>query len=227
MVRGIVSKAARALVRELKEGDSRGAVHLVGMYRGVLIGQGRGVFGLRREDAEEIADDVLLTVVEKIGSFEFKRGDFDFHAWILAIFRNRVRDFVRRRALTGGLLFWDEGAEGAEGAEGGEGGGRGGGRSGGVEREVVAEIVRQYQEGLQDSTENASEKLAAIDQVLEEMEPWERILLRSRALEIPYEEIARYAGKSAATLKVYHNRVMKKFVKRLTEYFPELADYAA
>lgn len=54
-------------------------------------------------DAEEIASDVLLAVVKKIDSFEFKRSDADLHYWVMTIFRNRVRDFMRHQAWTEGL----------------------------------------------------------------------------------------------------------------------------
>ena len=59
--------------------------------------------------------------------------------------------------------------------------------------------------------------------MLEVMESWERVLLRCRALDVPYEEIARYTGKTPAQLKVYHSRVKQKFVRLLAERYPELA----
>jgi len=54
------------------------------------------------------------------------------------------------------------------------------------------------------------------------METWERVLLRCRALDVPYEEIARYTGKTAKQLKVYHARVKKRFMKLLAQHYPEL-----
>lgn len=94
--------------------------------------------------------------------------------------------------------------------------------------DVARAIVRQYEESLRNSDEGAdadgcSEKLNVIAETLDGMEPWERVLLRCRALDVPYEEIATYTGKPVKQLKVYHGRIKKKFVKLLAQRYPELA----
>jgi DNA-directed RNA polymerase specialized sigma24 family protein len=66
-------------------------------------------------------------------------------------------------------------------------------------------------------------RLQVIATVLDGMEAWERVLLRCRALDVPYEQIAAYTGKPAKTLKVYHARVRKKLMTRLSAYYPEIA----
>jgi len=161
--------------------------------------------------------DVLLTVVHKIGTFQFKRSDGDFHYWVMTIFRNRVRDFMRHRALTEGLqVHFDEAA--LEDDE----------LYSSAEREVVRIVIGRYEDSLR-SPDSENErvgggnagKLQIVVQALEQLETWERVLLRCRALEIPYEEIAQYTGKSAKQLKVYHARVKKKFLKLLAERVPE------
>lgn len=202
---------------ELKEGNPLGCRHLVNMYQERLVGEGVAVFGLVQEDAEELVSDVLLTVVSKIQTFEFRRNEGDFHLWVMTIFRNRVRDFVRGEAITKGL---EERFEGS--AIDGEG------ELSGAEREVVAEIVRRYQDSIREKDEPpgnsaGQEKLRIVAETLDKMESWERVLLRCRALDVPYEDIAGYTGKPAKHLKVYHARVKKKFVTMLAMHFPELA----
>ena len=203
---------------ELRAGDRRGCLHLVEMYQGRLIGEAMRVFHVPREDAEEIVGDVLLAVVRGVGRFEFRRGDGDFHYWVMSIFRNRMRDFIRRRALTDGLVqpYQESSLE----EEGGYTE---------TEREVVEAIVQGYQSSLRDGSEGScgggpAEKLKVISDVLDAMQPWERVLLRCRAMDIPYDEIAGYVGKPARHLKVYHGRVKKKFVQLLAEHFPELIE---
>jgi RNA polymerase sigma factor (sigma-70 family) len=207
----------RDIVRELKEGSRMGCSHLIDLYQDRLIGEAAEVFHLPFEDAEEIVSDVLLAVVQKIQSFEFKRSDGDFHYWVMTIFRNRVRDFVRRHASTEGIMeMFDEAADETSFTS--------------TEREVIALTVRQYEEALHDTEEepvsdvsqSRSDRLETIVETLEGMEPWERVLLRCRALDVPYEEIALYTGKTVKQLKVYHGRVKKKFVKLLAERYPEL-----
>lgn len=98
-----------------------------------------------------------------------------------------------------------------------------------TEREVVRSILRNYEESLSSPEENegsakssARGALEVIAEVLDQLETWERVLLRCRALEIPYEEIARYTGKTAKQLKVYHARVKKKFLNLLGRQTPKV-----
>jgi RNA polymerase sigma factor (sigma-70 family) len=205
------------IVRELKEGDQRGCRHLIDAYQGRLLGEAVHVFQVPFLDAEELVSDALLTVVNKIETFQFKRSDGDFHYWVMTIFRNRVRDFMRHRALTDGLLErFDEAAlEDDESYSS-------------TEREVVRTVIHRYEDSLrspESETEHVgagkSGKLQIVVEALERLETWERVLLRCRALEIPYEEIAHYTGKTAKQLKVYHTRVKRKFLKLLAERVPE------
>ncbi|MCZ6776268.1 MAG: sigma-70 family RNA polymerase sigma factor [Ignavibacteria bacterium] len=206
----------RQLVEELKERNRLGCVHLMDRYQDRLLGEARHVFHIPNEDSEEIVSDVLLAVVNKIHGFEFKRSDGDFHLWVMTIFRNRVRDFVRRRALTEGLVenFEESQLENEDSYSS-------------TEKEVVASVVRQYEEDLRQPEgdvldQSSSSKLQAVVETLDLMEAWERVLLRCRALDVPYEEIAKYTGKSPKQLKVYHARVKKKFVNLLSKRYAEL-----
>ncbi|HEX3677521.1 MAG TPA: sigma-70 family RNA polymerase sigma factor [Sphingomicrobium sp.] len=54
-----------------------------------------------RSDADDIAQDVCCTLVEKIGSFH---GQAKFTTWLTAITFNACRDFRRRRRSLGGMI---------------------------------------------------------------------------------------------------------------------------
>jgi RNA polymerase sigma-70 factor (ECF subfamily) len=54
-----------------------------------------------RADADDIAQEVCCTLVEKIGSF---RGQARFTTWLTGITFNACRDFRRRRRSLGGML---------------------------------------------------------------------------------------------------------------------------
>jgi RNA polymerase sigma-70 factor (ECF subfamily) len=54
-----------------------------------------------RADADDVAQDVCVTLVEKIGGF---RGDAKFTTWLTGITFNACRDFRRRRRSLGGML---------------------------------------------------------------------------------------------------------------------------
>ncbi len=205
----------KIVVGELKDRNRLGCSHLVDLYQARLINEAVRVFHVPAEDADEIVSDVLLLVVKNIHSFEFKRGDADFNSWVITIFRNKIRDFVRKEASTGDLLERFEEADLEVEKQYSK-----------VEREATESIVRAYQDEVR-RTEGESDtpvaaKLLAIADALDRLESWERVLLRCRALDVPYEDIARYTEKPVPQLKVYHARVKKKFVKLLAEYYPEL-----
>lgn len=179
------------------------------LYQQRLIGEAIHVFHIPPLDAEELVDDALLTVIERIGTFVFRKGDGDFHVWVLAIFRNRARDFMRKWASTGALEVAFDETRAGEGEE-----------CTAAEREVLGEIVRRYAEETRVLDENRDGEgrgpLAEIGRALDALESWERVLLRCRALAIPYEDIAEYTGKNVHHLRVYHQRVRKKFLAMLT-----------
>jgi RNA polymerase sigma-70 factor (ECF subfamily) len=52
--------------------------------------------GVPASDVEDLVQDVLLVVFQKIGNFE-RRGQGAFRAWLRTILANRVRDYFRRQ----------------------------------------------------------------------------------------------------------------------------------
>ncbi|MGA9116980.1 MAG: sigma-70 family RNA polymerase sigma factor [Bacteroidota bacterium] len=192
------------LVELLRRGQRLGCSRLVSRYRMQLLHRGVRDFGLRLVEAEEVADDVLLAVMEKIGSFRFRRSESDFHYWVMAILRNRARDLVRRdrhrrehTELLEDLLAKRPAGEGC----------------------LQAAAIAALEEEEPGSTVWDAALHAASD-VLETMEDWERTLLRCRAVRLPYREIEFYTGKPAGHLKVYHGRVMRKFRMRFARAYP-------
>ena len=203
----------KQIVEELKAGKPAGCRRLIEIYQDRLIGEAVGVFHVGRLDAEEMVSDVLLTVVRKIQGFEFKRTEGDFHLWVMTIFRNWVRSHFRREAVHGMLMeSFEESRVEDDGAYSP------------VEKEVAARIVRDYVNaaGEAPADTSISEKLQVLADTLDRLETWERVLLRCRALDVPYEDIAKYTGKPVKHLKVYHARVKKRFIKMIAQHYPEV-----
>jgi DNA-directed RNA polymerase specialized sigma24 family protein len=71
-----------------------------------------------RADAEDVAQDVCCTLVEKIASF---RGEAKFSTWLCGIVFNACRDLKRRRRSFGGfterLTVWSGLARGPDGRD--------------------------------------------------------------------------------------------------------------
>ncbi len=204
----------RQIVEELKAGNRAGCTHLIQVYQNRLVSEAVNTFRIDAGEAEELVSDVLLAIVNKIRSFEFRKSDNDFHIWVMTVFKNKVRDHVRHIASTG---FPMESYDKLDGQGNDE-----------LTHSVMRAVMSAYQNALNSDGEEGDDsrvsgKLRAIAETLEQMETWERVLLRCRALDVPYEEIAGYTGKPAQQLKVYHARVRNKFIARLAQQYPELS----
>ncbi len=84
--------AQRVARGERAAGDELVARHLDGVYRFLLYRVGRDV-----SLAEDLAQDTLLTALDRIGTYD---GRASLHAWLCGIARNHVRGGVRRRRPT-------------------------------------------------------------------------------------------------------------------------------
>lgn len=197
----------RQIVEELKAGDRSGCTHLMQVYQHRLFEHLVGTFHILREDAEEIVSDVLLAVVQRISLFSFRNSDEDFARWVFTILRNRARDFLRQQDLHGMKMeVFSEGARGDDEAFT-------------AAREIADIVIQDFIDGEGDTSELGSRPLQLVVETLQSMETWERVLLRCRALDIPYEEIAPYVDRPAKQLKIYHLRVKSKFIQKLREEF--------
>jgi RNA polymerase sigma factor (sigma-70 family) len=207
----------REVVRELKDGERVGCRHLIDLYRDRLIRDAIRLFGIRGVEAEELVSDVLLAVIHHIHSFEFRDSDRDFHLWVVAIFRNRIRDHVRKdaaRLRAVPSLYLEEGA-----AER---------RKYRTPGNFSSASVHDWMEALRDDAGKENNngsvsdlKLEIIADTLETLQPWERTLLCCRVADVPYDVIAQYTGKPAKTLKVYYGRVRKRFTAQVLRQFEE------
>ncbi len=52
--------------------------------------------GISQQDAPDIVQDVFATVARGIGTFERRREEGSFRAWLATITRSRVRDYLRK-----------------------------------------------------------------------------------------------------------------------------------
>lgn len=72
--------------------------------------------------------------------------------------------------------------------------------------------------GIHAATEVApNEKLTVLNEELDQMEDWQRMLLLMRSEGMAYSEIARYIDKPENQLKVYYQRLKEHITKKLHE----------
>lgn len=63
--------------------------------------------------------------------------------------------------------------------------------------------------------QGSSVKMTALNEALEEMQDWERMLLLMRSEGRPYSDIAKYIDKPENQLKVYYQRLKEQLTKKL------------
>ena len=82
-----------SLVAALRRGDPTAAEQLVAAYSDRAIRLATGITG-NAQDAEEVVQDALLSVIQKIDTF---RGDAAFGSWLYRIVANAAYQRCRRR----------------------------------------------------------------------------------------------------------------------------------
>jgi RNA polymerase sigma factor (sigma-70 family) len=75
--------------------DARAWEQFFALYAPLLESYARAL-GLRTADAEEIRDQCLATVVQRIGDFRYERERGSFKAWLHRIARDKVVDWMRK-----------------------------------------------------------------------------------------------------------------------------------
>lgn len=99
------SDSESGLIRRCREGDADAWNELFDRH---YAATGRFIFQLAhdftREDAEEITQDVFLSVIKNLSSFH---GRSQFQTWVFRIAANKARDYRQRRSATkrgGGII---------------------------------------------------------------------------------------------------------------------------
>ena len=82
------------LVRRVAAGDERALGDLYDRYAGLIHGAGTRYLGDRGQ-AEDLVQDVFLSVWRNAGHFDPSRASFA--TWVYRITRNRATDLIRRR----------------------------------------------------------------------------------------------------------------------------------
>src|SRR5580698_3821623 len=92
------SDSESGLIRRCREGDTAAWNELFDRH---YAPTGRFIFQLAhdftREDAEEITQEVFLSVIKNISTFH---GRSQFQTWVFRIAANKARDYRQRRSAT-------------------------------------------------------------------------------------------------------------------------------
>ncbi|HWY37053.1 MAG TPA: sigma-70 family RNA polymerase sigma factor [Bacteroidia bacterium] len=140
---------------------------------------------------EDVAWDLIYRSIYKVadvsGQYVFKTEE-KFASFLFKVFINNIRDHLRSVKHSHESNF---------------------------EIELTDKVINTYQ--AKDTTSAPNEALKFLQQELDKMKDWERVLLLLRGQNMPYHEIAKYVDKPESQLKVYYARLKKELETKLTE----------
>jgi RNA polymerase sigma factor (sigma-70 family) len=91
------SRTRRSLLTRLKNwDDQQGWREFMDKYGGFIFGLARKS-GLSPEEAEDVVQDVLVSVAKKLPSFRYAGDKGSFKAWLVMIVKSRVIDHLRKK----------------------------------------------------------------------------------------------------------------------------------
>ncbi len=97
----------RSLVEQAKAGDFAAMESLMVKYERQVFRVARRIVG-QRQDAEEVAQQTFLSVIEHLGEF---REESQFRTWLLRIATNHALALLRKRAVRAGSSLDDREAD--------------------------------------------------------------------------------------------------------------------
>ena len=184
------------LIRRLKDGDEAALEALMAQYQTRVFGLALRISG-NREDAEEVLQDVFLTVIQKIDTF---RGDAKLSSWIYRIATNAALMKLRKRPKVQELPLEEELGPAM------------------TEHGAIAEPVLDWTRLPPDEVER-KELVQRIEQALEQLPQEYRSVFVLRDIEgLSAEEACEVLNISVAALKSRLHRARLFLRKQLTDY---------
>ncbi len=162
-------------------------------------------WNLSDDEAWDIVYQTLYKIMNSISKYSFE-NEAKFRSFIFVLFCNGVNNYYNKKkrirerfqTIPFNELLFDESGENPNLR---------------TERLVQKQITEQQNTDDEDDSESTMTIL--LREVLDEMEPWERILLIQRSHGTPYKQISEYIDKPENQLKVYHQRLRKKLIDLL------------
>jgi RNA polymerase sigma-70 factor, ECF subfamily len=187
----------RRLVRRVRSGDDRAFEEIVRLYQNRIFGLMLRMIG-NRQEAEDLAQEVFITVHRAIGTY---RGEGRFYTWLYRIASNTCKNrikYLRGRNFHRSVPV-DETPEAHEADAG--------------PARLTAQVA-----GPEAMTEGARLQ-AHIQRELAELDPEHRLLIVLRDIQgLSYQDILRITGLQEGTLKSRLHRARVALKDRLTPY---------
>jgi RNA polymerase sigma factor (sigma-70 family) len=168
---------------KLKKKDEQSVAWIYTAYGKKLYGYAVSKWNLDEDSAWELVYKTLYKVVEVNDRYKFENEN-KFCAWMFKIFINYLRNHYR-----------DTKNKHPETVE-------------------LTERLERTMTGTEEIKKSViSSSMKCLQEELQKLEDWERIVLLMRAQDFSYEEIGQYVNKPVEQLKVYYMRLKKKITE--------------
>jgi RNA polymerase sigma factor (sigma-70 family) len=185
------------LVNGIKENDTACLKALVDIYAGRLFSIARS-FGLSHQDSEEIVDDSLCKIVNKINQFDVNKGS-KLSSWIVRITINTAIDKLRKLKDPHISQSLDD-----------------------REARGIQDTEALWQEPPHPVSKIGQISQKILSQALDNLSETDQTILRCRAGNIPHKNIAKLLNKSTGAVKTGHSRAL---IRLKNEYFSMLETF--
>lgn len=157
------------------------------LYAKKLLAYSTHHWKLEEDASWEMIYKTIYKVADVINEYTFENEE-KFASFTFKIFINYLRNHIRDKKTS---------------------------MHGVIEVEIDDRFVQQHPDTKQKVEK--SKHLLFLQQELEKMEDWQRVLMLMRSQNVPYAEIRKYINKSEDQLKVYYGRIKKQLTEKLNQ----------
>jgi RNA polymerase sigma-70 factor (ECF subfamily) len=185
----------------IRKNDASAVTILYERYGKKLAGYAIRKWNTSEDDAWDLTYKTLFRVMKTANNYTFANEE-KFSAFVFTIFINYLRNLFRDRKNQPEMIRE-------------------------MDERIAANPSSSFGYAQSDKAEETSPAIRLLNEALNELEDWERILLLMRSQDVPYSKIAELTGKTEDNLKVYYGRLKKKLETMLSEKMTELKQQRA
>lgn len=194
---------------QISTNRERGIEILYGRYGRKLYNYAVNSWHLDEDDAWERVYETLYKLMEKFDEYTFP-NEKKFSSFLFTIFCNNLRRLYRdrkKREERLSMTYFNESSfeESRNNPEMG------------TERKIQERLTEESMSSYREDDAGENVLMTCLEECLDQLQDWERILILLRAQDMPYSEIGKYMNKPVEQLKVYHQRARKKLQQMVEE----------
>lgn len=158
-------------------------------YGGKLFGYAIKKWNLQEDEAWDLVYQTIYKVVQVFDQYEFE-NEKKLAGFVFKVFVNFLRNHYHLKKRQPKAIAWDD------------------------HHEKQSSVIQENEEDIH-SFKNKN--LHYLQEELQDLDEWKRILLLMRAQNYSYEEISEFVNKPVEQLKVYYMRLKKQLIENINQ----------